>query len=64
VETGESRTVSRRELRAMARRVRGWQDDLEKQAHEAGIDVLRLDVDAEKTLPALLEFVTVRRLRK
>jgi uncharacterized protein (DUF58 family) len=64
VETGESRMVSRRELRALSRRVRGWQDDLEKQAHEAGLDVLRLDVNAEKTLPALLEFVTVRRLRK
>ena len=64
VETGESRLMSRRELRAMSRRVRGWQDDLEKQAHEAGLDVLRLDVDSEKTLPALLEFVTVRRLRK
>jgi uncharacterized protein (DUF58 family) len=64
VETGESRLVSRRELRAMGRRVREWQDDLERQAHDAGIDVLRIDVNAEKTLPALLEFVTVRRLRK
>ena len=64
VETGESRLVSRRELRVMARRVREWQDDLERQAHDAGIDVLRIDVNAEKTLPALLEFVTVRRLRK
>ncbi|HEV3216501.1 MAG TPA: DUF58 domain-containing protein [Vicinamibacterales bacterium] len=64
VETGDSRLVSRRELRAMARRVRAWQDDLEKQAHEAGLDVLRVDVDSEKTLPALLEFVTVRRHRK
>jgi len=64
VETGASRMVSRRELRRMGRRVRGWQDDLEKQAHDAGLDVLRLDVNAEKTLPALLEFVTVRRLRK
>jgi uncharacterized protein (DUF58 family) len=64
VETGEPRLVSRRELRAMADRVRGWQDDLERQAHEAGLDVLRLDIDPEKALPALLEFVTVRRLRK
>jgi uncharacterized protein (DUF58 family) len=64
VETGEPRLVSRRELRAMADRVRGWQDDLERQAHEVGLDVLRLDIDPEKALPALLEFVTVRRLRK
>jgi uncharacterized protein (DUF58 family) len=64
IETGESRLVSRRELRAMGRRVREWQDDLERQAHEADLDVLRLDIDPEKALPALLEFVTVRRLRK
>jgi len=64
VETGQSRLVSRRELRALGDRVAAWQDDVEKQAHEAGLDVLRLDVDSEKSLPALLEFVTVRRLRK
>jgi hypothetical protein len=34
------------------------------RAHDAGLDVLRLDIDADKSLPALLEFVTVRRLRK
>jgi hypothetical protein len=64
IETGQARLVSRRELRAMAARVRSWQDDVERQAHDAGLDVLRLDVDPEKSLPALLEFVTVRRLRK
>jgi uncharacterized protein (DUF58 family) len=64
VETGQSRLVSRRELGALAHRVRGWQDDLERQAHDANLDVLRLDVNSEKSLPALLEFVTVRRLRK
>jgi hypothetical protein len=64
VETGQSRLVSRRELRAMPGRVRSWQDDVERRAHDAGLDVLRLDVDQEKSLPALLEFVTVRRLRK
>jgi hypothetical protein len=64
VETGQSRLVSRRELRSMAARVGSWQDDLERRSHDAGLDVLRLDVDPEKSLPALLEFVTVRRLRK
>ena len=64
VETGQSRLVSRRELRAMATRVKSWQDDLERRAHDADLDVLRLDVDPDKSLPALLEFVTVRRLRK
>ena len=46
------------------RRVKSWQDDLERQAHDAGLDVLRLDVNPDKSLPALLEFVMVRRLRK
>ena len=64
VETGESRVMSRRELRAVAARVRAWQDDVESLAHERGLDVLRIGVDLEQSLPALLEFVTVRRLRK
>ncbi len=59
VETGASRLMSRRELRAAERRAASWQDDVERRAHEAGLDVLRLDVDAEKSLPALLEFVVV-----
>ena len=64
VETGGTRLMSRRELRNLSERVRAWQDDLERQAHDRGIDVLRLGVDQEKSLPALLEFVMVRRLRK
>ncbi len=64
VETGETRLMSRRELRNLSARVRAWQDDLERQAHDHGLDVLRLGVDPEKSLPALLEFVMVRRLRK
>jgi hypothetical protein len=64
VETGESRLMSRREVRGLASRVRAWQDSLEREAHERGLDVLRVGVDQEKSLPALLEFVMVRRLRK
>jgi len=64
IETGEDRLMSRRELRNLAERVRAWQDDVERQAHDRGLDVLRLSVDQEKSLPALLEFVMVRRLRK
>jgi uncharacterized protein (DUF58 family) len=64
VETGETRLMSRRELRHLADRVHTWQDDLERQAHDRGLDVLRLGVDPERSLPALLEFVMVRRLRK
>ena len=64
VETGEERMMSRRELRGLAARVRAWQDGVERQAHDRGIDVLRLSVDEQQSLPALLEFVMVRRLRK
>ena len=64
VETGESRLMSRRELHALSKRVRAWQDDLERQAHDHDLDVLRLGVDPAQSLPALLEFVMVRRLRK
>ena len=64
VETGESRLMSRRELRGLAAKVRSWQDDLERRAHDHGLDVLRLGVSEEASLPALLEFVMVRRLRK
>jgi hypothetical protein len=56
--------MSRREVRNLSERVRTWQDDLERQAHDRGIDVLRLGVDPDKSLPELLEFVMVRRLRK
>ena len=64
VETGESRLVSRRELQGMTDRVRKWQDGLEQVAHESGFDVLRAGMDPQASLPALLEFVMVRRLRK
>jgi hypothetical protein len=64
VETGESRLMSRRELRALASRVRAWQDQLEREAHQRDLDVLRIGVNEEQSLPALLEFVMVRRLRK
>ena len=56
--------MSRRELRSLAGARAAWQDDLERQAHERGLDVLRIGVDQERSLPALLEFVMVRRLRK
>ncbi len=48
IETGESRLMSRRELRGLASRVRAWQDELEREAHERGLDVLRIGVDRGK----------------
>lgn len=64
VETGQSRLVSRRELGRLAARVRDWQTGVERQAHDADLDVLRLSLETKQSLTALMEFVTVRRLRK
>ncbi|MSO30216.1 MAG: DUF58 domain-containing protein [Acidobacteria bacterium] len=64
VETGRSSIVSRTELRQLARRVRTWQDDIARMAKDQGLDVLRLGVNQEENLHALLEFVVERRLRK
>ena len=50
--------------KGLAERVRDWQAGIERQAHEADLDVLRLGVDPNQSLTALLEFVSVRRLRK
>jgi uncharacterized protein (DUF58 family) len=64
VETGRSRVMSRARLRALAARVRAWQDDVERTAKAAGLDVLRLGLDQTQSVIALTEFVMERRLRK
>jgi len=64
VETGRSRIVSRGTLRSLARRAREWQDDVQRIAKDAGIDVLRLGLDETESAVSLSEFVAERRLRK
>lgn len=64
VESGRSRVMSRRELTAMAGRVRGWQDEVAQTAKKAGLDALRLESDPTKFDVALLEWVAERRLRR
>ena len=64
VETGRSRVMSRAALARVARRVREWQDDIERRAKDEGLDVLRLSLDQVKSVVALTEFVMERRLRK
>jgi uncharacterized protein (DUF58 family) len=64
VETGRSRVMSRAALARLARRVREWQDDVERRAKDEGLDVLRLGLDQVKSVIALTEFVMERRLRK
>ncbi len=64
VESGRSRVMSRRELMAMADKVRDWQDDVIRTAKQAGIDAMRLEGDPTKFDITLLEWVAERRLRR
>ena len=64
VESGRSRVMSRGELKAMAGKVRDWQDTVAETARLAGIDALRLESDATKFDITLLEWVAERRLRR
>jgi uncharacterized protein (DUF58 family) len=64
VESSRSRTMTRKDLRRMAGRVREWQDEIARQAKAANLDVLRLEFDQTKADIAMLEFVIERRLRK
>ena len=64
VESGRSRVMSRKELMAMAGKVREWQDDVVVTAKKAGIDALRLEGDPTKFDITLLEWVAERRLRR
>lgn len=64
VESGRSRVMSRRELMAMAGKVRQWQDDVVQTAKRAGVDALRLEADPTKFDIALMEWVAERRLRR
>jgi uncharacterized protein (DUF58 family) len=64
VETGRSRVMSRGTLRALADKSRAWQNDVQRMAKDADIDVLRLGVDEIENAVALSEFVAERRLRK
>jgi len=64
VESGRSRVMSRRELRAMAGRVGHWQDQVAALAKNVDLDALKLAWDLRKFDVALLEWVAERRLRR
>jgi uncharacterized protein (DUF58 family) len=64
VETGRARVVSRAEYARMADRVRGSQDDFEREAKALDLDVVRIGLDQTASDLALAEFVSERRLRK
>ena len=64
VESGRTRVMSRKELMAMAGRVREWQDDVARTAKQSGLDALRLVADPTQFDVALIEWVAERRLRR
>src|SRR6266446_720513 len=64
VETGRSRVMSRRSLRALGVKAREWQDEVQQMAKAADLDVLRFGLDEVESAIALSEFVAERRLRK
>lgn len=64
VETGRSRVMSRRSLRALGAHAREWQDEVQQMAKAADLDLLRFGLDEVASAIALSEFVAERRLRK
>jgi uncharacterized protein (DUF58 family) len=64
VETGRTRTVSRRQYARLADRARDWQASVQREAKARDLDVVVIGLDQAKTDLALSEFVVERRLRK
>jgi uncharacterized protein (DUF58 family) len=64
VETGRTRTISRRALAEMSERAREWQDGVQRAAKNYDLDVVRIGLDESRSDVALSEFVAERRLRK
>jgi uncharacterized protein (DUF58 family) len=64
VESGRTQVLSRRELRRLGERVRQWQDEVERWARDADLDVVRVGLDRWEMETALVKFTAERRLRK
>ena len=64
VETGQTRTMSRRSLAHMTDRVRAWQSNVRQTARDFDLDVVEVGPDPTRSDIALGEFVAERRLRK
>jgi uncharacterized protein (DUF58 family) len=64
VETGETQTLSRRELAQLATRAEEWQSGIERSARNAGLDLVRVSGDRWQLEDSLLRLVAERRLRK
>jgi uncharacterized protein (DUF58 family) len=64
VETGRTRTVSRREMSRLASRVEDWQEETMRLARATGLDIVRVGLERWQMENTLVEFVAERRLRK
>jgi uncharacterized protein (DUF58 family) len=64
VESGRTRVLSRREVRRLATRVDEWQNEIERLARDADLDVIRVGLDRWEMETALVKFTAERRLRK
>ena len=64
VETGSTRTVSRREFGRLAERVEQWQQHILGLARDADLDIIRVGLDRWEMETTLIEFAAARRLRK
>jgi uncharacterized protein (DUF58 family) len=64
VESGRSRVLSRRELRRLGTRIAEWQDEIQRLARSAGLDLVRVGLDRWEMETTLVEFTAERRLRK
>lgn len=63
-ETGEARLLSAEDARRLGERVAEWQDGVQAQAADLGLEVLRLGADAERFHHDVVGFLADRRLRK
>jgi uncharacterized protein (DUF58 family) len=64
VETGDTRILSRKELRQLASRIGEWQAHIQRLARDADLDVVRVGLDRWEMETTLVNFVAERRLRK
>jgi len=64
IETGRSRTVSRRQYMQLGDRAKEWQEKVRARAKDLDLDVVVIGLDQAKSDIALSEFVVERRLRK
>ena len=64
IESGNSQLLPRRRLKAMAKQVRAWQDEVVQIAKDLNIDLVRTGISEINSDLALAEFMAERRLRK